>query len=83
MQKMNIKQKIQISGRNWNDIIRLSCFRELQHYADWTLRVSATYVDGIPVSGDDDWYGIIAYIGDTLIEYETGGWEVKHAHKAQ
>lgn len=78
---MKEKQRITISGRHWEDIIKLSCFRELQHYAAWTVRVSAAYVDGIPTSGDDDWYGVLCYVGDTLIEYDNGDWEVKHANK--
>lgn len=75
---MKEKQRITITGKHWEDIIKLPCFRELQHYAAWTLHVSAAYIDGIPASGNDDCYDVLCYVGDTLIEYDNGDWGVSY-----
>lgn len=71
---MNIKQEITITGKNWNDLINLPCFRELKHYSTWTLVLHVDYVNGAPVSCEDDQYGVIADFGDTIVQYDNGKW---------
>lgn len=72
--QMNIKQSISITGRNWNDLINLPCFRELRHYNTWTLVLKADYIDGKPASYEDMWYGAVAQGGDTIVQYTNGKW---------
>lgn len=72
--QMNIKQSISITGKNWNDIINLPCFRELRHYNTWTLILKLDFVNGKPVSYEDEWEGVIANLGDVIVQYENGKW---------
>lgn len=73
---MEIKQKIKITGRNWNDIISLPCFRLLRHYpltGDFDVLVDTGYIsDGVIKSHNL----LVAKVGDTLVEYTDGGWEL-------
>lgn len=73
---MGIKQKIKITGRNWNDIISLPCFRSLHRSplaGDFDVVVDTDYIfDGVIRSHNL----LIAEVGDTLVEYTDGGWEL-------
>lgn len=73
---MGIKQKIEITGRNWNDIISLPCFRSLRRSplaGGFDVMVDADYIfDGVIKSHNL----LIAKVGDTLVEYADGGWEL-------
>lgn len=71
-------QRIAITGKNWDDIIALPCFRELQHYNEWVLKVYAQRIDGLydPLLYYDDITD--AKIGDTLVEYRVEGKQNKH-----
>lgn len=72
--QMKVKQSIAITGRNWNDIITLPCFRELKHYSTWTLVLKLDYVNGKRTGYDDDWCGVLANLGDVIVQYENGKW---------
>lgn len=78
---MNIKQQITITGRNWNDLLSLPCFRELKHYSTWTLVLHVDYIDGKAASCDDYWYGVIANLGDTIVQYDNGKWGLNRKAK--
>lgn len=70
---MEIKKKIQITGKNWNDLINLPCFRELRHYGNiWKVLIVVNYKDMEP----QGFYPTFAKVGDTLVEYTDGGWEL-------
>lgn len=73
---MGIKQKIKITGRNWNDIISLPCFRSLHRSplaGDFYVVVDADYIfDGVIRSHNQ----LIAKVDDTLMEYADGRWEL-------
>lgn len=76
---MKIKQTIKIEGRNWNDLMRLGCVREIKDTGGVvTVLVSAVYEDGRELAYVDVVYGTWANIGDMLIEYDNGTWEVRH-----
>lgn len=82
--EMNEKQRITINENSWNDIIKLPCFKALYRYdaSDvWVVRVNVQYIDGKPVRYDDEWYGSIAIVGDTLVEYDNGEWGLEQKHK--
>lgn len=80
---MKIKQQISISGRNWNDIVQLSCFRALKKVDVLYVLVGADYVDGQRLGYEDSYYSTRANIGDTLIEHADGSWEVRHNNEKQ
>lgn len=73
---MKTIKQIKVSGKHWEDILKLSCFRELSHYENWSLLVSVDYLNGEELSYEDSFYGIIVNVGDTLVEYDNGKWGV-------
>lgn len=81
---MEEKQRITISGNNWNDIIKLPCFRELHHYYKrWKLVFNMRYIQGRKPRTYFEALYAVAYIGDTLIEYANGEWGLERASERE
>lgn len=78
---MKEKKRIKIDGKHWEGIIKLPCFRALKNVEVLYLLVAADYVDGEKLGYEDRYYYTRADIGDELVEYDNGEWEVKYANK--
>lgn len=81
---MKEKQRITITGRYWEDIIKLPCFYRLVKIIEsYILRVHVQYADGEPVSPNEKTYGLEAIKGDTLVEYDNGEWGLDYGEHSE
>lgn len=70
-------QRIEITGKNWNDIIKLPCFRELKHNCKgWNLLLYVNFENGHIIADDFKFYLRKARIGDAIVEYEYKQWGI-------
>lgn len=75
---MKEKQRIQVSGRHWDDIIKLPCFRALVRngMGGLSLYANVRWADGErEVMMDDD--AVLVNPGDWLVKYDNGKWGVE------
>ena len=68
---MNIKRKIFFTGKNLNDVFKLPCVK-LVMKTDKAEPVLILYPQKVNRSQK-----LIAFKGDTIIQYEDGSWEVQ------
>lgn len=70
-----VKQRITVSGRNWNEYVKLPCFRSLNYdEKQYFLLLKVDWYNGAPANMI---HLRVAYIGDTLVEYVDGTWGVE------
>lgn len=72
------KQRISITGKNWNDIIQLPCFLELKKRGGKiSITVAVVYVNCARVGFRDYTRPVSAEIGNSLVEYYDGSWGIE------
>lgn len=73
-----MRQSITISGRNWNEIIALPCVSAIHKDNDDNIAVSVRPNSIKDYDGEEGGWYKAAHIGDTLVEYADGKWEIIH-----
>lgn len=64
-----MKQKITISGNNWNDIFKVPCVEAVYH-----IPIGGIFVVALRNNTSYEY----AHIGDSLVQDENGKWQVEY-----
>lgn len=71
-----MKQKIIISGNNWNDILNLPCVEAVQKNAEY--ETGRMYIEAVVrCFKDGERFYKAAIAGDALVEDDDGNWHIE------